>query len=171
MNIVTMGGMLVGLSLLIWKVVLWWPGTKALKKDAVHQVGELLPWAYGFCYGVLGILTVGGIVGAAFDFVVWGTNWMGDAAYVWGVGGAAQSSVTRATIAPLTSGGLAVMWILTVIWLVTMKKKEALRQDLTRGAWSGAMLGLTKGVAGVAVVPLASLVNLAGAWISTEVFV
>lgn len=171
MGTVTVGGLVLGLGLLARKLILWWPGAKGLQKDPWGAGQHLLPFIYGWCYGMLAILCTGGLVGVVADVTLWGSNWIGDAAYVWGVGGDAQRSVTRPAVSALTAGGTTMMLILTFVFLALMKKNEHLRKDLRAGAWCGICLGLSNGIAGAAAIPLASLANLAGAWISTEVLV
>ena len=166
MNVVTVGGAVLGLCLLGYRLTLWWPGLKGLK---VAHVMQLLPFVYAFAYGVLGILCVGGIIGAAFDFVLWGSNWLGDAAFVVGVGGPMGHEVTVPVTTPLTVGGCAMFLVCTAVFAALMKKKKQLRSDLKLGAWAGCTLGMTKLVALVAAPALASAANLAGAWISTQV--
>lgn len=169
MNVVTIGGVLVGLSLVGRQAVRWWPGSRALRKDLAGCVTQLVPFVYAFSFGVLVIMTVGGFVGMVGDAVLWASNWVGDAAFVWGVGGQAQMSTTGAIATPLTAGGMVIVLIMCAIFPVLLKKKESLRQDLVAGAWAGVSLGLTKAVAMSAAPVIASAANLAGAWISTQV--
>ena len=161
MNVVTIGGVTVGLAILLHTLVTWWPGTKALRKDPAGQVGALLPFLASWTYGVLTILTVGGIIGWAADSTLWISNWLGDVALVWGVGG--QPGQTAGTVAylPLTQTGTALVLLLTVVVLAAVKKSRW-GGDIKRGAWCGICLGTSAGVAGFAAVPLAQAANWAG---------
>ncbi|MYX16867.1 hypothetical protein GTY67_26320 [Streptomyces sp. SID8374] len=161
MNIVTIGGVTVGLCILIATLVQWYPGYRTLKKKPVPFLGQLLPFVLAWAYGVLAILTVGGVVGWIADTALWISNWLGDVALVWGVGGQAGRSANAATYLPLTQTGTALVLILTVGMIVGAKKSKY-GSDLKRGSWCGICLGTSAGVAGFAAVPLAQAVNWAG---------
>ncbi|MFJ7070169.1 hypothetical protein [Streptomyces sp. NPDC101115] len=155
--IVTIGGVSIGLAILGRFLTLWWPGRKALTgKHAVNQLGRLLPFLLGWCYGVLATLTLGGIVGWAFDTAVWAANWLGDAALVWGVGGEWGQAVQSGQYLPLTGPGHGLMLVLTVCLMAAMQRNP----DIAAGAGCGALLGTSAGIAGFAAVPLAQGVNV-----------
>lgn len=162
MTVVTIGGVTVGLAILIHYGVGWWPGLKALRKDPAGAAARLLPFLAAWSYGVLAILGVGGLVGWAADTTLWISNWLGDAALVWGVGGQAGQSVTGSRYLPLTQTGGALVLLLTVA-LVAAVKKSRHGSDIKRGAWCGICLGTSAGVAGFAAVPLAQAANWTGA--------
>lgn len=157
----TLGGVTVGLAILIRHLVDWWPGAKALQKDPARQAARLAPFLIAWCYGVLGVLTVGGLVGFFFDFALWATNWLGDVALVWGVGGPVGTPSRTSTYLPLTPTGNAIVLLLTV-GILSARKKSAWRSDINRGIWCGLGLGTSAGVAGFAAVPLAQAANWAG---------
>lgn len=158
----TIGGVTVGLAILVHHLVGWWPGSKSLRADPLAHAGALLPFLVAWAYGVLAVLTVGGIIGWAFDTTVWISNWLGDAALVWGVGGEAGQSAAGTVYLPLTQTGSAIVLLLTV-GIVAAAKKSRYGRDLKAGAWCGACLGTSAGVAGLAAVPLAQAVNAVGA--------
>ncbi|MFJ5804851.1 hypothetical protein [Streptomyces sp. NPDC093093] len=159
--VVTLGGITVGLAILVHYIVGWWPGLKTLRSSAIDHAGKLLPFAFAWSYGVLAVLTVGGLVGWIFDTTVWISNWLGDVALVWGVGGqAGQAAATQAYL-PLTQTGGAVVLLLTV-GILAAAKKSKYGSDLKAGAWCGACLGTSAGIAGFAAVPLAQAANWAG---------
>lgn len=162
MTIVTIGGVTVGLALLISNLVSWWPGLKGLRKDPAGRLGLLLPFLIAWAYGVLAILTVGGVIGWIADTALWISNWLGDVALVWGVGGQAGQSASGGTYLPLTQTGGALVLLLTVA-LVGAVKKSKYGSEIKAGAWCGVCLGTSAGVAGFAAVPLAQAVNWAGA--------
>lgn len=162
MQLVTIGGVTVGLCILIHYLVAWWPGRKALLKDPARQAGALAPFLVAWAYGVLAILGVGGLVGWIADTALWISNWLGDVALVWGVGGQSGQTAARATYLPLSQTGGAIVLILTVA-LVAAVKKSKYGSDIKRGAWCGVCLGTSAGVAGFAAAPLAIAVNWLGA--------
>jgi len=162
-NVVTLGGLVVGLCLLAHTLVRWWP-----KKVNRKSLMALLPYVFSLLYGMLLILCAGGIVGWVADVALWGANWGGDAALVWGVGGQAGDDVSRGGGQVLTNGGHAVVLILTAAVVALLRKRVVSSGDVLTGAMTGVCLGLVKGIAGAAAVPLATTVNLAGAWMSTQ---
>lgn len=161
MPIVTLGGVTVGLAVLIYHLVDWWPGLKSLRKDPAGQLGQLLPFLAAWAYGVLAILTVGGLIGWIADTALWISNWLGDVALVWGVGGQTGRSAGTGTYVPLTQTGGALVLLLTVGILAAVKKSKY-GPHIKAGAWCGICLGTSAGVAGFAAVPLAQAVNWAG---------
>ncbi|MFE5296418.1 hypothetical protein [Streptomyces sp. NPDC056632] len=159
----TLGGVTVGLAVLIKHLIDWYPGMKALRKDPARHAAGLAPFLIAWCYGALGILTVGGLIGWAFDAALWATNWLGDVALVWGVNGPIGTVSRGATYLPLTGTGNCVVLLLTVGIFAAIKKKEDWRVSLKRGIWCGLGLGTSAGVAGLAAVPLAQAANWLGA--------
>ncbi|MFF3127222.1 hypothetical protein ACFVRD_34075 [Streptomyces sp. NPDC057908] len=161
MTIVTFGGVTIGLAILLATIVHWWPGLKSLRKDPARQVGALAPFLAAWSYGVLAILTVGGLVGWIADTALWISNWLGDVALVWGVGGEPGQHGPTVAYLPLTQTGGAVVLLMTVIVIAAVKKSKYGR-DIKMGAWCGICLGTSAGVAGFAAVPLAQAVNWCG---------
>ncbi|MEU0671587.1 hypothetical protein ABZ330_01605 [Streptomyces sp. NPDC006172] len=165
MNYVTYGGVTVGLCILAHFIAEWWPGLKSLKKKPTQHATALAPFLAAWAYGALTILGVGGLIGWIADATLWISNWLGDVALVWGVGGQAGQRATGVTYLPLTQAGGAVVLILTVVMLAAVKKSTYGR-DLKRGTWCGICLGMSAGVAGFAAVPLAQAVN----WLGDNVY-
>lgn len=161
MNYVTFGGVTVGLCLLAHHLFTWWPGRKPLIKDPAKHAAELLPFLLSWSYGCLTTLGVGGLIGTASSAVLGLSNWLGDVALVWGVGGSGGQLAARGTFLPLTGPGVAIVLILTVAVVVTAKKSKH-GSDIKRGAWCGITLGTSAGVAGFAAVPLATAANWLG---------
>lgn len=157
----TLGGVTVGICILAHHVITWWPGRKALMKDPVKHASDLAPFLVAWSYGVLAILTVGGLIGWIADTTLWISSWLGDVALVWGVNGQVGRRAAATTYLPLTQTGSAVVLILTV-GLVAAAKKSKYGSDIKRGAWCGICLGMSAGVAGFAAVPLAMAVNWLG---------
>ncbi|MGW2210132.1 hypothetical protein [Streptomyces sp. NPDC001781] len=161
MTYVTYGGVTVGICLLLHQLVTWWPGTKALRKDPVRHAASLAPFLLAWAYGVLAILTVGGLVGWGARTTLWISNWLGDVSLVWGVGGDTGHKASASHYLPLTQAGGALVLILTVV-LIAMAKKSRYGDEIKRGAWCGVCLGTSAGVAGFAAVPLAMAANAIG---------
>ena len=164
MNYVTYGGVTIGLCLLVHQLVTWWPGRKALMKDPVKQAAELLPFLLSWSYGCLTTLGVGGLVGLVSGTILGLSNWLGDVALVWGVGGSA-GHLSASAFKPLSGPGVAVVLILTVGFLAAVKKSKY-AAELKRGAWCGITLGTSSGVSGFAAVPLAT----AASWVGDKVY-
>ena len=161
MNYVTYGGVTVGLCLLIHQLVTWFPGRKKLMNDPVRQAAELLPFLLGWAYGCLTTLGVGGLVGLVSGTILGLSNWLGDVALVWGVGGAGGPQAGAKVFVPLSGPGLGVVLILTVAFIAAAKKSQY-GPELKRGAWCGICLGTSAGVAGFAAVPLATAATVIG---------
>lgn len=167
---VTLGGVILGVGLIILRVGVWLPPLKALRSAPLGHLGDLLPFVFSWCFGALLIMCAGGIVGWAADVVLWGGNWVGDGTLMLGVGGQAGENVTRrGPQQALTNGGHAVVLLLCFVVAVLLKRGRVDRGHVWQGTCSGVLLGLSGSVLGQAAVPLASVVNLAGALISTEV--
>lgn len=161
MQFVTIGGVTVGICIALATLVKWWPGLKPLQKKPLPYLGRLAPFLLAWSYGVLAILTVGGLVGWIADTTLWITSWLGDVALVWGVGGQSGRSATAVSYLPLTQTGNAIVLILTV-GMVAASKKSKYGDDLKLGTWCGITLGTSAGVAGFAAVPLAQAANWLG---------
>jgi len=162
---ITYGTLIIGLLALAAELADWWPGLKPLRKAPLKHLGNLGPFAFMWAVGALMVMCAGGIVGWATDWFVWGAGWLGDGALIYGVGGE-REAVAQGLSQPLTNGGLAMtLIILTVAFIRVRKAGDDLGWSHKRGIISGATLGLSAGVAAVVAVPLASAVNLAGAWI------
>lgn len=163
MNYVTFGGVTVGLCLLGYELMQWWPGRKQLMKDPVKHAARLLPFLASWAYGCLTTLGIGGLIGAASSSVLGLSNWLGDTALIWGVGENGGQLAARETFLPLTGPGAAIVLILTVVYIAAVKRAgDEQRSVLKRGAWCGITLGTSAGVAGFAAVPLAIGANWSG---------
>jgi hypothetical protein len=162
-NYVTLGGVTVGLCILIWDATKWWPGRKQLLKDPVKHAAKLLPWLLSWCYGALTTLGVAGLIGTASSAVLGLSNWLGDAALLWGVGEQTGQLSAAKTFVPLSTPGACVVLILTAGFIAAVKKGSDEQSGLLkRGAWCGITLGTSAGVAGFAAVPLAQAANWLG---------
>lgn len=157
--VVTLGGVTVGLGILARTLIEWWPGVKALRgSHAMHALAPLLPFVWGFLYGVLLPLTLGGIVYWTGWGLVWLMNWLGDVALWAGVGSEWSTPAVRASAVKLTATANAGMLLLTLVNLALVKKGH---KTVGTGALCGLCLGLTSGVAGKMAVPLAGAMDSA----------
>lgn len=161
MNYITLGGVTVGLCILTHRLATWWPGYRPLRKDAVNQLARLLPFILGWAYGCLTTLGIAGLIGLISGTILGVSNWLGDTALVWGVGGEYGESASRKAYLPLTSTGSATLLILTVVFLVAIKK-NSYGVDVKHGAWCGITLGTSTSIAGAVAIPLAQAVNWFG---------
>ncbi|WP_432104882.1 hypothetical protein [Streptomyces sp. bgisy091] len=157
-NLVSLGGVVVGLSIAAWFVTRWWSGNK---KHNLGSLRQLAPFALCSLYGMLLILSAGGIIGAAADWTLWGTSAIGDAVLEYGVGGQAPD-VTRSSHLALTPGGHGVVIIMTVILCAVWSRRRGFRWDLFASVLCGISLGLSSGLAGVAGYVLSPVVSTAG---------
>lgn len=155
MHYVTLGGVTVGASILVGYGVYWWNREK-------HKAGRLVPFLLSIAYGMLLILSGGGLLGGAAGVALWGSNGLGDRVLRYGVGGSTQD-VTRARALVLDNGGHVIVWLVTValaaLWLWAPKIRN---WKLALGMVCGVCLALSGTLAGAAAVPLGSGVDLAG---------
>ncbi|HEY9370787.1 hypothetical protein [Streptomyces sp.] len=162
----TLGAVLVGVILLVVEVAIWYPGIKTLQANAVAQLGDLLPFLLCWCVGALTVMVVGGLVGWIGDTALWGLGAFGDGILIYGVG-AQAGTAPGSTSAPLTEGGLFMTAVILAVYLA--RRKKGATGSKWRGWGSGVGLGLSAGVARYAAVPLASVVNGLGVWLTGAV--
>lgn len=163
----TYGSLLIGVLCAAYELADWYPGRKTLLKKPLDHAAALGPFAWNWVIGAMLVLYAGGAVGAATDWFVWGAGWLGDAAYVWGIGGTRQNAPTTAISQPLTAGGLFMGTIAMVVAAVRIRKGATASKK--RGLASGALMGMSAGVASVAAVPIASVLNASGVWLAGAV--
>lgn len=155
MNLVTLGGVTVGSAILISYGIYWWFREK-------HQAAAVVPFVLAAAYGMLLILSGGGLLGRAAGITLWGANGIGDHALRWGVGGTTMD-VTRARQLVLDPGGHVVVLLLTVTMICLWKFARKLRSwKLAVGIVCGICLALSGTLAGAAALPLGSSVNALG---------
>lgn len=157
---VTLGGVTVGLCILGWYLIKWYPGWARLKKKPVAHLSQLLPFVLAWIYGCLGVLCVMGLVGWAFDAALWASNWLGDAALWLGVGENPRQ-VAAGSYVPLTGFGNCIVFLATVIMLAAIKYRGC-GPELKAGMWCGLTLGTSASLSGTVAVPLATAVNSIG---------
>ena len=161
----TVGSFFGGLAFAAWSLILWFPGIKALGKDPFGFARELVPFLFAYAYGMLVILGVGGVVGWIADGIVWSVGWVGDTAFVYGVGGTRQSLADQGKVIALTNGGLLVVMLMTVIVFAILKRsgtRPSTRTDIRNGALAGILTGTVASVSAAFAVPLATGANWAG---------
>jgi hypothetical protein len=155
MNTVTLGGVAIGAGILVLAGLRWWFREK-------RQIAALTPFLLSAIYGMLAILTAGGLLGGAAGIALWGANGLGDLALVYGVGGT-TADVTRARQIALSPGGYVVVFLLTLVIVGLWKWAGKIPTGtLFFGIVAGSCLGLSGTIAGAAAVPLASGVNAIG---------
>ena len=153
----TYGSMAIGWGIVARQLIDWWPGEKGVREW--RNWLSLVPFLLAYCFGILVILGVGGIVGLAANSVLWGVGWVGDGALIWGVGGSRSAVGQGGQRMALTNGGLTAVLFLLFVFLGLQAKSERLRVPLTRGALAGILTGTVAGVSAFMAVPVASAVN------------
>lgn len=151
----SLGGVTVGLAILVYVAVRWFQRSRG-------RWLALLPFLLSAAYGMLLILSTGGILGGAADVALWGSNVVGDSALEYGVGGGTPE-VTRTHTLALTDGGHAMVLVISAgLGAYWQFGKKAPKRDMALGALCGVSLGLASGVAGWAADVLAPVVNSGG---------
>lgn len=155
-NTLSLGGLTVGLGILTWVGYRWWFTQRKNWKALIFPFIPLM------CYGMLLILSTGGILGGAAGVTLWGSNLIGDITLEYGVGGGTPG-VTRSVSLVLTNAGHMMVVLMTValaaFWVF---KKTVRRLDIVLPIVCGISLGLSSGIAGVAAMVLGPTVDTAG---------
>jgi hypothetical protein len=159
----TLGSFVLGLYLVITNLGTWYPGRKSLMDKPLKHLPRLVPFLFGYCYGILLMLS-GGLLGWFGDFILWGGSWIGDGALIYGVGGDRQS-VQSTTLTALTNGGLAMVLVVTAVCVVVCRRSEYGRKGIVQGAFAGVLTGVVRGWLGLLAVPVASAINMSGMWL------
>jgi hypothetical protein len=166
---VTLGCVTVGTVIIALVLQRWWHksgGKKGEDGSGGRKFSSLLPFVIALCYGILAVLASPSIsvLGTIGKLGLWGGNGIGYAYLVWGIGGSSPD-VNRAVPVVLSDGGYCVL----AIWTALVLGHHAWSKRMPRlysllGTVAGMLVGTSAGVAGIAAVPLASAVNLAGSW-------
>lgn len=153
---VSLGGVAVGTALLVAFGIRWWFQEK-------HKPARLVPFLLAVAYGMLLVLSGGGILGWLSGAALWGSSGLGDMALVYGVGGSTMD-VTRARQLVLTPGGHVIVLIATVVLIALWKwaPGKVPHYKIAWGSMTGISLGLSGSLAGAAAIPLGSAVNFLG---------
>jgi hypothetical protein len=157
-NVLSLGGVTVGLSILGWVITQWWMSNK---KKNLKAFLKLVPFLLCASYGMVLVLSAGGLLGAGADWTMWGTSEIGNAALQYGVGGGTPA-VTRGSNLVLSDGGHAVVIIATVCLLAAWALRRGFRWDFLLAVVCGISLGLSSGIAGAAGYVLSPVVSGAG---------
>lgn len=169
----TMGSCALGIALLLGILAEWWPGLSAFQGSKKGKSGvkdailSLVPLVLAYCYGMLVILGVGGLIGWAANATLWGIGWVGDGALIWGVGGTRANIGLGGQRMVLTNGGLMVMLVATFVILAIRRRKKTTEwtvRCINRGVLCGILTGTVASISAAMAVPLASAVNAAGQW-------
>lgn len=171
---VTWGGIIVGLMIVTYTVVRW------VQEDKGNWRGLLLPFLPLMLFGMLLVLSAGGILGQTANFALWGSNHVGRVVLEGGVGGT-DSDVTRRTNVVLTSGGHTVVILAATAFITYLAFSKNCRSNTKNQGWilkilgvfrynvslllpvvAGISLGLADGLAGLAAQGLAPAVDTLG---------
>lgn len=162
---ISLGGVTVGVAVILVVLIRWWFAEG-------HRWTALVTFVLSLLYGMVAALAALGswsALGLVTWVSLWTANVSGYLALVWGVGGT-DHNITRAPQLALTSGGYAIVLLLTAILIALWKFAAKIPNwKIAWGVFAGVAMALSGNVAGVAAVPLASSVNLAGSWF-TAVF-
>jgi hypothetical protein len=134
-------------------------------------------------YGMLLILSAGGILGGMSNFALWGSNQIGRIALERGVGGE-DTDATRSTSLVLESGGHGVVLLMTIAFVAVMVFTKETQSQMKGEGWirkifilirmsmvllrpvlAGICLGLSDGMAGWAAEVLAPAVDTLGGFL------
>lgn len=177
-NVVSLGGVAVGLSIIVWTAVRWWKTSEADQREWQELVFPFLPL---FAYGMLLILSAGGVLGSTASVALWGSNEIGRVALEEGVG-SADVDATRTNNIVLSEGGHMVVLLMTVAFVAYLVFSEESRKNRKNQGWikkiitvvrvnlvlimpvvAGVCLGLSSGMAGWAAQGLGPAVDTLGA--------
>ncbi|MFD7516068.1 hypothetical protein ACFV85_14875 [Streptomyces niveus] len=155
----TVGGLAVGLSVLVWYLLRWWHGQK---NNKTKDWRSLTPFASGVLLGILAATCAGGLLGTVASWVRGLSNSAGDKV-VAGATGTSPEALGAAGVPGLTSGG-ALLTVVAFVSLIALWKKikATSRKPLGFGGLCGCTLGMSSGVAGSVALALIPLVNEAG---------
>ncbi|MEV3946991.1 MULTISPECIES: hypothetical protein [Streptomyces] len=166
---VSLGGITFGTIIVVLVTLRWWKkggGGKKSDDGGGRDWKQLIPFAVALAFGILAVLAAGPVsaLGLITRLGLWGGDGIGYAYLVWGIGGNSPD-VTRANPVVLTDGGYMIfaIWTAVMIGLYLWSRKLP-RLQTALGILAGILLGLSQGIAGMAAVPLASAVNVAGSW-------
>lgn len=164
----TWGSLAVGLYLIIRAVIDWWPRRSKGGIDWPQAAKDAAPFLLSYAYGMLVILGAGGVIGLVANTVVLGVGWVGDGAFVYGVGGSVEGvGIVNGERMALTNGGLLIVLLATAVFIgvrLRVGKKSFTGTAMGRGVLSGILTGTVASFSTFMAIPLASAANAAGAW-------
>jgi len=165
----TWGSFAGGVYFIVRAVIDWWPPMGKKGIDVWPAVRSALPFLLSYAYGMLVILGAGGILGLIANAVVWGVGWVGDGAFVYGVGGSREGvGVVGGQRMALTNAGLLAVLIFTGVFVgvrAKMGKGHQISTAMGRGALAGVLTGTVAGFSSALAVPLASAANASLGWL------
>jgi hypothetical protein len=171
---ITVGGALIGLMAALIVLVPWYRANRAGKKGDVFTKGTgsrkrnwaaLGPFGWAFTLGTLSSLATGGLMGKAAMGIANGSNTLGSR-LLSSLAGADSPTVTRHGITLLSPGGAGALLLVELGLIIWWRLSGgAVRWQMAMGVISGATLGPTAGIAGIAGVILAPAFNTGGGWL------
>ncbi|MFD5027017.1 hypothetical protein [Streptomyces sp. NPDC058373] len=137
---ITLAGLALSLAIFWANFRPWWKGSREVK--------QLLPFGQGFLLGAVSTVCAGGILGWLAGCAATAANQGGDKATVGLTGSNSTAPLARGTLGDLTPEGAILVVLLTVGVILAWKAAgKAEKKRLAGGAFVGATLCLTAGVA------------------------
>ncbi|MEV4908734.1 hypothetical protein AB0N46_29325 [Streptomyces albidoflavus] len=136
----TLAGLALSLAIFWANFRPWWKGSREAK--------ALLPFGQGFILGAVSTVCAGGLLGWLAGCAATAANQGGDKATLGVTGAGAAQPLARGTLGDLTPEGAVLVLLLTVgVILAWRAAGKAERKRVAGGAFVGATLCLTAGVA------------------------
>ncbi|MGW2267084.1 hypothetical protein [Streptomyces koyangensis] len=137
---ITLAGLALSLAIFWANFRPWWKGSREAK--------QLLPFGQGFILGAVSTVCAGGLLGWLAGCAATAANQGGDKATLGVTGSGAAQPLARGTLGDLTPEGAVLVLLLTVgVILAWRAAGKAERKRVAGGAFVGATLCLTAGVA------------------------
>jgi subtilisin family serine protease len=156
----TVGGLAVGISVLVWYLLRWWHSQQNAKTGKDWRA--LSPLGSGVGLGILAASCAGGLLGTIAGWIRNISNAAGDKV-INGATGSNSQTLATAGVPALTAGGALIVVASFAALLAMWKKvKDTSRKPLVLGSVAGITVGMSPGVAGSVAVALIPLVNEAG---------
>lgn len=177
-NVVTLGGLTIGLFLLVRELWMWWRGgggaasaapsggkkgaTPAASAGKARDPKALAPFASGIAFGALCVACPAGLLGTFAGIVRSLSNSAGGVVMQKATGQAAPA-VAQATAPALNGYGAFVTSVVLLLVIVVWKKlSKVIKGKFRNGVWAGTLLTISTGVfavIGASVIPTANSIG------------
>ncbi|MEU4348290.1 hypothetical protein [Streptomyces sp. NPDC023838] len=151
----SLAGLAITLGVLYANIRPWWKGSRDPK--------QLAPFGLGALLGAMSTMCAGGLLGWLSGCAPRVANSTGDKAVSVTTGSASSAPLPRGSLGALSPDGAVIVFLATVVVVLAWRAAgKADKKRILGGAWCGACLCITAGVASL-LNSLPSLVNQAGA--------